>query len=67
MPPFWSTITHNAMCYLEAHFHSEDAREDVIKVVEDHVAIRVLCDGIFCGEGNTTGTDDDHDKQIKVS
>ena len=57
----------NNSFYLEQHFHSEHAGEHIVKVVEYGVPVRSFIYGILCGKCYTTGTDYDHDEQIKVS
>ena len=52
--------------YLEDHFHGENARKGVIKVVENLIAETALLHRIFGSQGDTAQADDDHDEEIKV-
>lgn len=53
--------------HFEQHFNSEDTSEDVVKVVEYFVAVGLLPHGIFGGQRDAAGADDDHDEEVKVS
>lgn len=55
------------MVYLKNHFHSEDYGKHVIKVVQNLVPEGILVDWFLCGQRKTAGTDDDHNKQVKVA
>jgi len=53
--------------YLQDHFDGEDACKDVVEIVEHEVAERVLEYGIFGGQGDAAGTDDDHYEEVEVA
>ena len=61
------TSRGQAIGYLQDHFDGENAREDVVEIVEDEVAERVFEDGIFGGQRDAAGADDDHYKQVEVA
>ncbi len=53
--------------YLKHHFNCEDTSEDIVKVVEYLVSIRLSVDGVLGSQRDGTRTDDDHDEQVKVA
>jgi len=59
--------TNIIFAHFERHFNSEDTGEDIVKIVENVVAVRFLYDRVLCRQGYAACTDHDHDEQVKVS
>ena len=57
----------NPLPNLEDHLNGEDPGEDVVKVVEDVVALGVLSHRVLRRQSHAAGADDDHDEQVKVA
>lgn len=58
---------HLGLAYLKNHLHCEDYGKHVIKVVQNLVPESILIDWFLCGQRKTAGTDDNHNKQVKVA
>lgn len=52
---------------LEDQLNGKNTSEDVIKVIENLISVRVFDNGVFCSEGHRAGTDHNHDEQVKVA
>ena len=58
---------NGAESYLQHHFYGKYSSKDIVEVVEDEVMLWAFIDRVLGRKGYTTGTNDDHDEQVKVT
>ena len=55
------------MYYFKDEFNGEYSSENIVKVVEDGVVLRILIHWVLSCQSDTAGTDHNHNEQVEVA